>query len=259
MNPYKNLIKSTKQIINSILYENNLLWTFGILICILILTYSISYLLTPQKAANNISQTAQTAQDVGGIIREIIGFVCGIASIFGILLALLQNKKTKDDLASVKTLAEANTDHEKELRKAIAKVNSEHNAEIKQLRFQIIKQQQIESVHVVISKLQESIRLLTDKDPSNKLDFMIWICSEIYDEILPVRQFLKNNGDVDLEKEITKHVKKIGTNKSYFVESKRTGTKDLMINEIIKDLNAFHITVSELKIKLNEPEYGAKI
>lgn len=242
------LIDRIKQRVNSLLFKNNLWWIFGIIICVLILGYVISYFI-PAPAPSG--EGGATDVNPGNRIREIIGFLCGLASIFGIALALLQNVNTKDELDMVKQLAQADAVHEKELRKALQKANAEHNAELKKLKAEITKHQQTEVLQKVAGRLRNTILLLNEKDLKENIGLIIWSCYEIIEDINPIKLLLKEWGMDDMGKDITEHLRKIGTNKNHFLESKRKGVEGLLIEEITKEFSAFQTTVLDLKAKLN--------
>lgn len=192
----------------------NLIWVFSILIGCLFILYIGSYSLLKNFCW----------------IRDAIGFIGGIASLLGILFALLQINNTKTEVDHVKVISEATKKAAEETRASIKKTFS--------------------IVH--ITKYCEQIRWAQEYISKNELKLVLHISQELQEIIIELKTYIESLNLVDDQYSLSPHIKTLGINIGHLRKGLATQSSNIKLDNISKDFDKLHDTMLVIKSMLTE-------
>lgn len=194
--------------------KDNLLWLFGIIGVVFIILFAASYFL-PQNF---------------DWIRETISFLGGIASLAGILLALLQSINTQNEVDNVKAIADAAKKASEDTQKAVRKTLS----------------------IVQVTKYCEQIKRIQEYLSNGDLKLTIHLIQEIQDAIIELKNQITNLNLTVSEESVSSHIQKMGINISLIRKAIETNSDKYKKDAIHQDFDELLTILLELKAQLTQ-------
>lgn len=194
--------------------KKNLKWLFCITTVVLVMFFFVSYAL-PDKFK---------------WIREVIGFIGGIASLAGIYIAVLQTINTKEEVDNVQRTAEAAKKAAEETKEAVRKTVS------------------IE----MVAKYCEQVKWIQECLGNGELKLVIHLTQEMQADVIELKdyvKFLKLKVD---EEEIEQHIQQMGLNIGHIRKAVVSKSDKYKKDGILKNFDDLLKTLLELKSQLKQ-------
>lgn len=163
----------------------------------------------------------------GQNVREIIGFVGGLASLGGILIAIIQNINTTRELDVVKAVAKATDKTVKETKSSIKKILNLDD----------------------ISKFCENTKLIQELLEKQELKVALYLCKNLHEKIIEIN----NQQDSKLppsKVSLSPHILSLGKNITYIRKGIMEDAKGVNIEKISEDFDKLHKAMVEIKATL---------
>lgn len=194
--------------------KKNLLWIFGI-VCIFFVGFFVYSFFLPECYK---------------WIRETISFLGGIASLAGILLALLQSINTIRDVDKVRGIADAAKQASEDTQKAVRKTLS----------------------IVQVTKYCEQIKRIQEYLSNGDLKLTIHLIQEIQDAIIELKNHITNLNLNISEETVSCHIQKMGINISHIRKALETNSDKYKKEAIHQDFDDLLTILLDLKAQLTQ-------